>query len=271
LKALTGKELTEKIKSLPHYDHEIFYYGPSSMNDVVAVMNTDHVHGAPAAVPVVADYPYLNTDQNKVFVVNYPMQQAEIEMLSKSINYDPTIVPVLDMYNEYFGGSMASIVFQEIRESRALAYATWSNFITPDRANKPYYNFAYIGAQADKLPEAMKTMFDLFENMPANNALFEQSEKSVREQIASERRTKQSLFWDYESAQLHGVDHDLRKDVYEQLPQITLAKVREFQQQRVKGQHYNILVLGDEHKLDEQTLSKYGPIQKVTLDELFGY
>jgi predicted Zn-dependent peptidase len=273
LKTLKAKELVEKLKSLPQYEHQVFYYGPAALKDVVATMNAEHVHGQSALtpLPVVADYSIEATQQNRVFVVNYPMQQAEIEMFSKSVNYDPKLEPVLGMYNEYFGGSMASILFQEIRESRALAYATWSHFISPDRVGKPYYNFAYIGTQADKLPEAMKTMFSLFENLPSNPGLYEQSMKSVREQIESERLTKQALFWNYESAELHGLDHDLRRDIYEQLPSITLEKVQQFQQERVKGQHYNILVLGDESKLDKPTLGKYGPIQNLTLTELFGY
>jgi predicted Zn-dependent peptidase len=271
LKSLKGSELVQKIKSLPQFEHQIFYYGPTSVTQVVSALNADHVHGSVSPVPVVADYANDSTTTTKVFVVNYPMQQAEIEMVSHSVNYDPALEPVLGMYNEYFGGSMASIVFQEIRESRALAYATWSNFLSPDRAGKPYYNFAYIGTQADKLPEAMKTMFSLYENLPTNQSLYDQAVKSVREQIESERYTKQSLFWNYESAQLHGLDHDIRRDLYEQLPSITLDKVKAFQEQRVRGQHFNILVLGDAAKLNEASLATYGPIQKLTLDQLFGY
>ena len=61
------------------------------------------------------------TNENKVFVIDYDMKQVEIVMLSKSVGYDKTQVPSERMFNEYFGESMNSIVFQEIRESKGLA------------------------------------------------------------------------------------------------------------------------------------------------------
>ena len=75
------------------------------------------------------------------------MQQAEIVFVSKKRPFDLGIVPIASMYNEYFGGGMGSVVYQEIRESKALAYSTFSVFQMPRKNNYSHYNIAYIGSR----------------------------------------------------------------------------------------------------------------------------
>ena len=49
------------------------------------------------------------------------------------------------------------------------------------------------------------------------------------------------------------------------------AEIKAFQEKWVKGRTYIYCVLGDEKDLDLKGLSQYGPIQKLTQEELFGY
>ena len=53
--------------------------------------------------------------------------------LTEVKSFDPAIQPTLNMYNEYFGGGMNAIVFQEMRESRGLAYSAGAFLITPSK------------------------------------------------------------------------------------------------------------------------------------------
>jgi predicted Zn-dependent peptidase len=39
----------------------------------------------------------------------------------------------VNLFNNYFGGGMGSVVFQTIRESKALAYSTYSYFSLPGK------------------------------------------------------------------------------------------------------------------------------------------
>jgi hypothetical protein len=51
---------------------------------------------------------------------------------------------------------MGSIVFQEMRESKALAYSKYLRIIrVANQLGKANYITSYIGTQSDKLPEAM--------------------------------------------------------------------------------------------------------------------
>ena len=67
------------------------------------------------------EYAYLETPVTKVLVAPYDAKQiymAQISNLDKK--YDPAIEPIRALYDEYFGGGMNSIVFQEMRETRGL-------------------------------------------------------------------------------------------------------------------------------------------------------
>lgn len=272
LKALKASDLTTKIHDLIKYQHRILYYGPENASGVVSSL--DKLHHVPAKLmPVVnlPDYSYAATDDNKVYFVNFDMAQAEILFLSKSYQYDPLKIPTQRLYNEYFGGGMSSIVFQTIRESKALAYSVWSSYVTPHKKGEPNYVFAYVGTQADKLPETMDGMFDLLHNLPKADPIFEQSKDAIMKKIETERITRTGILMDYESANKMGLDHDIRKDVYNNVGAMNFETINNFQKQYIKNQHYTILALGSKDKIDLKKLAQYGPVKELTLEEVFGY
>ena len=98
-------------------------------------------------------------DKPMVYVVDYDMKQAEVMILSKGEKLKIDEYSQIKFHNEYFGGGMSSIVFQEIRESQALAYSVYSTYTIPKDTNTSHYSMSYIGTQADKLSEAMEGMF----------------------------------------------------------------------------------------------------------------
>ena len=199
------------------------------------------------------------------------MVQAEIIFLTKSLNFDKNIVPAARLYNEYFGGNMGSIVFQELRESKALAYSVNSRFNNASKKDRANYIMSYIGTQSDKLPEAMAGMQALLENMPVAEANFANAKASIRNSIATERITKANVLFDYERAKKLGIDYDIRRDIYQNINTMTLDDIKKFQNQFVKGQPQIILVIGSKDRLNFNELKKYGKVEELKLKEIFGY
>ena len=52
---------------------------------------------------------------------------------------------------------------------------------------------------------------------------------------------------------------------------MTLADIKAFQEKWVKGRKYTYCVLGDEKDLDLKSLGQYGPVTKLSKEEIFGY
>ena len=291
LKALKPAQLTSLIQKLPTYQHRVLYYGPRYTTSVTVEHDdnkgggsTEHrtgvtevlnqLHKSPAKLtptPAAQDFAEQPMTDRKVYWVDYNMVQAEILFLSKGPVYDKGLVPTTSLYNEYFGGSMGSIVFQELRESKALAYSASSRFASADKAGRSSYNLSYIGTQSDKLPEAMAGMNTLLNDMPAAEANLQIAKDAIRNSIATERITKSDVLFSYERAKRLGLDYDLRRDVYEQTPNMSFQDLLKFQQARVKGQPQTILVIGSKDRLNFKELAKYGQVQQLTLKEIFGY
>lgn len=152
LKQLKGIELTEKLKGLIGFKHRMFYYGTQKPATVVEVLKQYHKSPATLAdYPKPVVYPELEITKNQVYFVNYDMKQAELYLITKGPKFDKTLMPFTNIFNEYFGSGLSSIVFQEIREAKALAYSAYSYVSVPRLNTESHYIAAYIGTQADKL------------------------------------------------------------------------------------------------------------------------
>lgn len=272
LKKIKANELTTIIKNLCTYQHKVMYYGPSSVSSFSKVINTNHqIPAKLTPCPPQKDYPEVNIDETKVYFVNYDMVQAEVVMISKSIPYNKDLQAISELFNQYFGGDMSSIVFQDIRESKALAYAVRSRYAIATEKGKSNYVVSYIGTQADKLPEAIPALDSLLNELPKADENLKNAKESIIKAIESERITKSAILMNYESIQKLGLDTDIRKTVYEKVPSFKFEDVEKFHKNYISNKPKTILVLGSRDKVNLEFLKKYGPIKELTLEEIFGY
>ena len=107
------------------------------------------------------------------------MVQANILMVSKDQKMDIGLLPEATLFSEYFGGGLSSIVFQEIREARALAYSAQASFTVPYRTDESHFVYGYVGTQADKLKIATDAMLDLMNDMPKAEKQFNLARESI--------------------------------------------------------------------------------------------
>ncbi|NQT97781.1 MAG: insulinase family protein [Candidatus Marinimicrobia bacterium] len=272
LQVLSPAELVEILHQITDYEHLVLYYGPDDSTALINKLNSGHkIPPDFLAIPEPVVFGEADNDQTKVFVVNYDMVQAEITLLSKSVPFNPDNVTIRALFNEYYGGNMSSVVFQTLRESKALAYAVYAYYGTPSRPDKSHYITGYIGTQADKLPEALEGFFDLLTDMPESEKAFTASKDGIINRIKPERITKEAILFRYLSAQRMGIDHDIRKDLFNQIPDMTMADVNAFFEEFIQGQRYNIMVLADTTKIDLDALVEYGEVTFLSLEEIFGY
>jgi len=179
--------------------------------------------------------------------------------------------PVVDVFDNYFGGGMGSVVFQTIRESKALAYATYATYGTPARKEDPFYILAYIGCQADKMPDALKGMNELLNDLPVSDKGFELAKVSLKKDIETERVTQDGIVFSYLAAKDKGLNYDQRKPEYEALDKLTMDDVKQFHKDQVSGKNYTYCVVANDKKINMDDLKKVGDVKVVSLDELFGY
>jgi predicted Zn-dependent peptidase len=274
LKALKPEELVAKIKDLTSFQHRVLYYGPMAQKDLATTL--DKLHKTPAAkdlkpVPSNEPYAFQDTKANTVIFVDYDMVQAEVLLLTKSVPYNAAIAPQVSVFNEYFGGNMSSIVFQTIRESKALAYSVFSTYRQPQRSKDPFYIYSYVGTQADKFNEAVTGMFELLNQMPKADKNFTQAKASIKNNLETERIIRDNVLFSYEEAKKLGLTTDIRKRVYEQSQAMNYDDMAKFYGEYIKDKPYTMLVLGSKKRLKMDDLAKYGTVKELSLEEVFGY
>jgi len=166
---------------------------------------------------------------------------------------------------------MSSILFQDLRESKALAYSTYSRYNQPNKLSKKYYNVSYIGSQADKLGEAMKGLSDLLNEMPKAEGSFSSAKEMILQEMSTQRITKADIIFNYLEAEDLGNKTDIRKDIFEKVQNYSYTDIKKFQEENIKNKPKTILVLGKKDGLDMKVLEQYGTVKFLTLKDVFGY
>ena len=272
LNALTSKALVDRIKELSSYKHRVVYYGKKAPKDLAVLLNAKHrVPAKLKDVPAPRVYVEQPTTGNTVLFVDHDMVQAEMLLVSKAGAFDVEKMPYASLFNEFFGSGLSSIVFQEIREAKALAYGASASYSIPNKKEDAHYVRAFIGTQADKLNDAVDAMLKLMNDMPEANAQFEGAKTSALKVISSTRVTKENIYWSWDAAQRRGLDYDVRKVNYERIPAIDLAAMKAFFDKEIKGRNYTFLVIGKKSAMDLKVLEKLGTVREVSKSEIFGY
>ncbi len=268
LRGFSPEMLVNKVKDLRNYKHRIFYYG-NDLEGALAAIDAHHV------VPdILQDYPekseYVHLETGgKVYFVDYDMVQTEILMLSKGEDFNREKMAAARLFNTYFGSGLSSIVFQEIRESKSLAYSAFSSYRMASELDKPDYTMAYVGTQANKLEQAVGAILELMTNMPEANEQFEQAKHATLKKIAAERITKSNIFWTYERLKKQGITEDYREAMYNTIENMTLADLKTFFDENIRGGNYSVMVIGNRNDVDFNALAKLGQVNELDLDYLF--
>lgn len=192
LREADPEHFTDLIHGLKNYEHTILYWGPASLNDICKELAKYHKTPKKlAAVPQNKPYEMIETTSNEVLIAPYDAKNLNMSALTYQAqpwSMDTTIKAL--MFNEYFGGSMNGIVFQELRETRALAYSARASYVCPARKEEKNYYRETIMSQNDKLMDCINTFRHITDTLPQSEQLFATSKQSLMKTLAAARTTK---------------------------------------------------------------------------------
>jgi predicted Zn-dependent peptidase len=272
IKSLKAEDLVALLHALSSSKHDVLYYGPSPVAKLSA--DISRLHPMPktwTATPKAVQFKALKQAANQVLFNDYDAVQSEIYWVRDLGQYDPKSTAKIGLYNSYFGGGMSSVVFQTIRESKALAYSTYAFVQTPAKKEDDYTFVGYVGSQADKMNEAINGMNELLKEMPKTEQNFVNAVKGQKKDLETQRITKDAIIFSYLAAKKKGLTEDVRKTVYNELDKLTLADIATYHQQQFQNQPFTYTVIASEKKINVDDLKKYGDVKKVNVEDLFGY
>lgn len=273
LKKLSLQTIYSKLSQIFNYEHYIMYYGPEDLNNLVNKLIS--LHPLPSAfqsMPPKKNFELLPTNENKIYFVNFESPQSMILLLSRNEKgFNPDLYPTIRLFNEYFGGNMNSVIFQEMREARALAYTAIAYVVPPQKKDEYHSTLAFIATQYDKIETALDAFLELLTNMPQSEKSFHIAKEGLIKSIRANRVTKDDILWEYIQAKDLGLDYDIEKTTFEKVPSMTLQDLVSFQNNYLKKNKYTILIVGNKKEMPLDVLKKYGKVSEVDLKTIFGY
>ncbi len=173
------------------------------------------------------------------------------------------------LFNHYFGGAMNSILFQELREFKSLAYGVSGRFEIP---LLPQYKGWFRGSmttQSDKTCEALAAFTNLLEDMPQYPERMESIKQNMKLSINGKRPPFRQLtnrvpYWKY-----YGAEQDPYIKLYNSIDESSFEQLVDFYQKNIEGRKMIITIVGDKSRIDMKALSQYGKVVEVNKKQLF--
>ena len=275
VKALKNEDLMALFRELQQYDCELFYCGRQPI-EYVAAQAQQALPLSQCTKPQADTFrPFLQYDEPVVYFYHVPKSRQNYIVSYDAIGALPTQEERVKfkLWDEYFGGGMSSVLFQNVREFRSLAYATGGSAFTTSLAQHSDASQGYVtvtGTQADKTLEALSTVDSLLRQLPMKENNLEAARQSVLNDIQNNYPTFRTL-GKYVANQLRdGYVSDPNTGIARGIPSVTSQDIMQFHQKHVTSNMNRIwIVIGDRKLTDMKALARYGKVVELRKEDVY--
>ena len=268
---MTSDFLIVQAKEAMKYEVDIFYTG--TINEVAVIDQiknrlsiSDNLKASKS--PITMDY--KKHTRNKVFLIDDPKAvQSQIYIMGQGRVLDMESRSTSDVFNKYFGSGMASIIFQEIREFRSLAYTAYGAYVNRPDIELPGYFIGYMGTQVDKSMEAISTYMDLFKNMPIKESRISTIKSGLTQSINTRKPGWRSQGAYVSRARKQGYDKDPNILDYNNYDNVNFDDILNFYKNNITKDPIVITILTDKSKINIDKILDYGELIEVKKKNIF--
>lgn len=267
LKALKEPELKALLRDFPAWERRVTYVGARDADSVAGLLKEKREYRPrPESVAV----KYVRPPAPRVVFLNRDMVQSKVGLYAADGDFDPALVLEGSFYRGYMGDGFSSVIFQEVREARSLAYSAWGGYASGGRLGDGNRFLGRLGTQADKTVEAVELMLELIRQPPWAEGRF----KETKEAILQTYRTDPLTFRQVPGAVLAWEDQGLGKDPrparFKAAQSYSMEDLKRFAA-RVKDKPFTVHIMGHKERIDFPALKKFGDVVEKQVDELFPY
>ncbi len=277
LKKLSVEELLDIIKKFLTYKHHIFYAGTLKHKNLMKLYKNYlkkelKQRDKKSKLEDTPSYVYLKSrkpETTQIYVLDKEVTQANVRIefgLEESPLEDE---PLIEVFNAYFGGGMAGIVFQELREARALAYVAAAQYIGGYKKGDEDLMAGVIQTQPDKLKDALECFLKLFDDLPVSEERFHFAKESVLNDYETDKMPFRNILSRVYNWYLHGIEKDPRKQWYNDLQKITMNDLLNFHETKIKSNPRLVSIMLTNNRINIEELQKFGTIRSISIDDIF--
>jgi predicted Zn-dependent peptidase len=268
--ALTTDQLLALVSGMLTYKRDYYYVGSLPLETVKAKIASLTKGQQRLKDPL----PYASEDirepsETEILFFDWETAQAQVRIEFADGHYDESNELEIELYNDYFGGGMSSIVFQELREARALAYSVGARYLPAADRKSENLMLGAIGTQPDKAVEALKVFLELFDNLPESEGRFANTLGSLENQYRVGKLKFREIPDAVQSWEKLGFETDPGPKRFAELAHASFSDMTRFHQSRIAGRPKLISIVGPRDRLDLASIAELGTLKEVTVDQLF--
>ena len=275
-KKMTGEELAEVFKKALTSTSTYVYSGTLKAKEVEEAIRK--------TLPVeLSKQPFVSYgndfegyDRPLVYVFDMPKSRQTLFFTYDQMKAEPSAeerIPA-ELLRQYFGGGMSSVLFQEVREFRSMAYTT--SCMMGSRSFKlhptsPMALLTVTGTQADKTMSAVALVDSLLQDMPRHDKNFRSARQDLINKLSSDFPSFREMGSTIASQKQNGFTQDINTGKADLLKKATFADMEKFYKENIKNnrQHRVFGIVGNKKKLNLKELEKYGTVVFVKEKDLF--
>ena len=176
----------------------------------------------------------------------------------------------MQLLNYYFGGDMTSVMFQQIREFRSLAYSAHSKLImaAPKKGDCHGVIEAKLSTQSDKTCEALTLLDKLFFSMPLNEKTFENASRALgnyANNMYPDARSLTTKFADDKAAGYKGSKLNQLKEA----TGVTFDEFKKIYEKMILNSTPIYVIVGNKKDIDIILLNKHFDIEQVDIKSFY--
>lgn len=267
LASCTGESLHAKVLKIFGRNGHATFVGNTSPEDLCAKIRQHGLVRDDVEVVGFRDRKELSAPNSRIiYAHNKKFLQSDIAFMQTSIDFDTADVAVANLYNEYFGSGMNSVVFQEIREFRSLGYSTYGHFRCDTRNLNPAMQYCFLGTQCDKTNDGVQAMKDLMVNFPVRPDKFA---PAVEHQVTA-RNSSYLTFRNLPDFVFNAMEHegwktDRRAEITNKISKLTIEDLQAFHAKYIKGRPITVVISGNAKRFKVKELANIlGPGTTIT-------
>ena len=212
----------------------------------------------------------ITGNERKVWFIHVPnLSQSTLCFIGKRGQFTPDNIGERFLFNSCFGSGLGNITYRTFREERSLCYSCSAAYSTPDRPEEYFHYALSIGTQNDKIPEVIQVAETL--TLDISEEEFANHRQRLLKTLASERWNDENLLSLAEEYRHMRLPDNFREVTYRAVESCTLEELLDFYHNEVRQLPENLIVIGDENAIDMTALEQFGPVEKITAEEIMPF
>jgi len=274
VKKLKGKELLDVFVQVRQTECDLLYCGTLP----VAQVREEIEASLPLKeITVAVNAPYHRDakkyDKPTVYFMDMPTASQSIVYgyAKGEVTDDAWSRHAARLFSVYFGGDMSSLMFQEIREFRSLAYRVSGRYILPPHnlEGKAGEFVTMLSTQSDKTLDALGIMNSLIHEMPEKEERISTVKQSIVNQVNNDFPSFREVPEKVAGFRRNGFDNDPSEALLSGISDMDMKDIIRFYRHNVRLKPVVYVIVGNSRRIDMKQLETYGNVIRLRKKDIY--